>query len=128
MSQGNRPPQIWEPQAPASRAAGTSSASARARFRFERPPAGFTSAAAAPRRARNGDGGAADARDGLDRINKLEVLDSLLLEVVRSRCEARIGLAVILDDVVADRGLVDQVAAQIRLAQPRPRLVVGIGE
>src|SRR3954464_4595534 len=129
MSHGNRPPQICDPQAPASKAAGTSKASVRARFRFRTlvPPATSTSAAAAPRCARGGDGGAADARDGLDRIIELEVLDALLLEVFGRGGESRIYLAVILDDVVADRRLVDQMAPEIGLAQPRPRLVIRVG-
>ena len=62
----------------------------------------------------------------VDRIIELEVLDALLLQLLGRRREARIGRVVALEQLVLDLGLVEQVAAQIGLADDRPVLVIGI--
>src|SRR3954468_17106290 len=80
-------------------------------------PSALAGRAGAAGRGRRGV--AAEARDGLQRVMELEVLYALGLELLRGGGEARIRLAVVLDDVVVDLDLVDQVAPQIRLAKPR---------
>src|SRR5687768_7926252 len=64
----------------------------------------------------------------LDRIVELEVLDALLLELGRGHGEARIGLVVMLEQLVVRLGLADQMAPKIGLANPRPVLVIGVAQ
>eukprot|EP01136_Pigoraptor_vietnamica_P040559 Opistho-1_new@12604 len=86
------------------------------------PVAGLGRSAPGHPRGRGGAG------DGRQRVMKLEVLDALLLEILDARGEAWIGLGVFLEHRIIDLGLVEQMAAQIGLAQHRPGLVVGIGK
>ena len=64
-------------------------------------PAGWSPQRPPPRDAAGGgDGGPAEPRQRLHGVIELEVVDALLLELLGRGGEARIGLAVILDDVV----------------------------
>src|SRR3546814_2464254 len=58
---------------------------------------------------------------------ELKILDALLLQFFGSRLEARIFLVVVFQDTVIHLRLIDEVAAQIGLAEARPCLVIGIG-
>ena len=61
---------------------------------------------------------------------ELEILDPLLLQLLRGLAEARIIGAVLLERVVGQRQFVDQMPAQIRFTQGKAAtpLAVGIGQ
>src|SRR3546814_606269 len=69
----------------------------------------------------------AEPRQRCERIMELKILDALLLQFFGSRLEARIFLVVVFQDTVIHLRLIDEVAAQIGLAEARPCLVIGIG-
>src|SRR5207253_1589346 len=136
MSHGNRPPRYCEPNAPASKAAGRRKAISRAVAGLANGAddargasatasliPGLASLLGDRRRRRDGPG---NPLQRIDRIIKLEVLDTLLLELGGSGREARIGGVVALEQLVVDLRLVEQVVPQVGLAGDRPVLVIGI--
>ena len=73
--------------------------------------------------------GPAEPRDRLHRIMELEVGNAAAaVSCSTRRGEARIGPAVVLDEVVLHADLVDKVAAEVRFADPVARAVIGIGD
>src|SRR5690349_10233019 len=127
-----------DPTAPSSSAAGRSSAIARARFAGRHGAEGTEPAAtaslmllarllgtaAAGRDRRRG----SEALQRVQRVIELEVLYPLLLQLVRSRGEARIRRVVAFEQLLVDRVLCQQVLAKIRLAYELAILIVGVAE